>query len=251
MNQGNWTPAMADEVEIDLEKNDPRLWETKEDGSCTLYSLFYVIYWSVYLKDLFHSNVRKDTENYYFYLRVLGNWYTFRIPIEVIMEEKANDKSKIYPTDMELLLAISILCHVVMFLKYVFIDRLAFQPFIETDLFFDHPFVYIGEKTDIERIAGDHLRLKTDIHEIDLAPDGVITFEDGKKWKGHYIFTIGYYPKGFSFGHSISVYFDFELKQWLYYSTRNDPKYGIVGERILSDIVPIHFNGLSMLSGVE
>ena len=239
--------------EYNLEKDDPILWETKEDGSCTLYSIFYVVYRDPYLKSLFHSCVRKDETDYFFYLRILNDYYTIKIPISLIPLEKERDKNKIYPTNDEYLLIVSILTHVITFMKVGFIDRLAFQPFLQTDMFFDRPFTYIGEKTNIEvnKDKENSFFIITNLHKIELQENGLLIFEDGTQKTGHFIFTIGFYPKGWTFGHCFSVYYCFESNKWLYYNTLNDPEFGVPGEKILNEVLPLECNGLSILSGVE
>ena len=243
-------PDSATAIDADVEKNDPRLWETKDAGSCTLYTNFYVIYRDPYLKNLFHSRTRRDSENYYFYMRVSEQWYTFRIPTQVIQDEKAHDKNMLYPTDWEFLLAVSVLCQAVMYMKVEFVDRLAYQPFIDTDLFFDREYFLLGSAhATIALVDGEHFTLTTDSHTIDLAADGTITVQGGGTYTGHYALTVGFTPKGFTFGHASSVYFSRDARRWIYYSTFNDPKYDRPGESFIADIAPMDFNSVCILSG--
>ena len=250
MNQPYHPPDAAVPIDVVVTENDERFWETQDGGSCALYSFLYVIYRDSFLKRVFHSNIRKDEHNYYFYMRVEGAWYTFRVPIQTIIDEKANDKNMMYTSDWEFLLAVSVLCHVVTYMKLGFLDRVAFQPLLSTDFFFDQRFFPLGSRADIEQVRGEHFVLKTETHQLDLDADGTITREDQIKFCGHYIFTIGFYPPGFKCGHSTSVFFCHERHRWIYYSSFNDVKYDHPGENFVADLAPMKFNGVCILSGI-
>jgi hypothetical protein len=250
MNAGNVTPPEAEEFEIDVAQNDPRLWETIHDGGCLLYTLFYVVYRDPFLKTLFHSAVRRTSDNYFFFVRVLGNAYTFRIPISVIAEEKSANRARIFSTDLEFLNALTVLCFAVMYLKCGFVDRLALQPFLETDVFFDRPFHYVGGWSKFETASLGGFAIVTDLHRLTLGEGGRIAFEDESVLVGHYVLTLGHYGEGARFGHSVVVFFDFGEGLWKFYSNLNDEHERMIGEHPLAEVVPCAFNGVAIISGV-
>lgn len=237
-------PELADDVDANVEENDARLFETEEDGACLVYSLFYVIYRDPVLKEKFHQGVRKDSENYYFYIRVAGDMYTFRIPISLVIHEKEHNQNRIYPTNWEYLLALSILCHVIEYMKNGWIDECAFQPLLSTDMFFDRPFELVGDRTDIEASC-DLLLLKTDKITATLTASGEVEL-DGKEMSRR-VFLVGFYPEGWDFGHSIVIYFNYQTHRWTYYSCSTDTKHQTPGEKNLSEMIPMKFNGLCLM----
>jgi hypothetical protein len=242
-------PADALSVDVVIHPNDPSLWETIHDGGCLVYTLFYAIYRNSWLRSLFHSKVRRNADAYFYYIRVSGDMYTVSIPISVIAEEKATTRAHIFSSDLEFLNGLTILCFVVMYLKYGFIDRLALQPFIETDMFFDNPFFYLGTGATVHAYSPTEFRLQTDLRVVSLLEDGRVGSDDGCS-SGHFIFTFAYYAEGCNFGHCVVVFWDCDEGIWKYYNNLNHEGVDKIGEFPLSAVVPLSFNGLVIQSGV-
>jgi hypothetical protein len=244
------TPAAATAVYIAICANDPRLWETAHDGGCLVYTLFYAIHRNSFLRALFHSGARRTPDAYFFYTRVCGAMHTIAVPVSVVAEEKAANRARIFSTDLEFLNAVTLLCFAVMFLKYGFIDRLALQPFIDTDMFFDRPFAYLGTGATIEAAAPGAFALRTDQRAVALLGDGAVAADAGPPRAGHFVFTLAYYAEGCNFGHCVVVFWDCDEQLWRYYNNLNDENVERIGEFPLAAVVPCSLNGLVIMSGV-
>lgn len=143
-NNPNFIPKTAKQVNFSLDRNDPRLKMSTNDGSCQFYSFLYVIFRDSTLKSIFEPKVLKNDTDYYIRSKIEGENVTFRIPRSTIAEEKSKNRGNLFSCDEEYVSALGVYLHALLFMKCGFVDRLVFQPFFSTDAFFDQKILNAG-----------------------------------------------------------------------------------------------------------
>ena len=250
-NKENCINSDAKTIEFDISLNDPCLMQTVKDGACMLYSYVYVVFRTPILKQMLLKKIRKDENNYYIMTTVENEKYTFKIPISTIEEEKEHNRGNLFSSDKELINALGVYLHALLFLKCSFIDRLAFQPFFSTDAFFDQQIKNIGFGFSLFLPENSVPYLKSDNNQVTLNDDGSLFLcESNEQLNGFYFIVISLFPIKFKFGHCFFVFFNIEEKQWKIYNCCPYKDFGEYGEFGLNQIKQTNFNGSCIICGI-
>lgn len=256
-NNINYIPSNAIISSFSLNKDDESLKMTMKDGACQFYSFLYVIFRDPQLKSIFEKRVLKTDDSYYIKTKIKGENYTFRIPMSTIQEEKAANRGNLYPCDSEYVTALGVFLHAVFYFKCGFIDRLSFQPFFNSDAFFDQPIRNVGYNfnlilnTNCEN-SNFLAYLKNDQNQINLENDGSLLIQNtNEHLVGHYIAAISIFPIQNKFGHILFVFFNREENAWKVFNTCPDDYYEKYGETHLKDLKHFNFNGSCIIVGIS
>lgn len=239
----------AEKINLDISPNDITFRTVEGDCACALYTSLHAICRIPELKKNFFDRIRKNNDNYYFITIKYPQKVCYKIPIKTIKTEKEANFSRLFPSNNEIISAISVYTMVKTYERLNFFERTSYITIPgRFDILLDQETKNIGVRTNAYLEAGN-IVLKTSEHSAKLLQNGDIMFDD-EVYTGSMIVCFADYtfmPKtGAKEGHATVCYFDHEFENWRFF----DNKGAGSGEVNFSSCVPRSFSTMSTIIGL-